>query len=375
MIDGINSLDLNAYEVRILSLSEYNSENSIFKICRQPENVRITYLNFEFHQDYSLFGYLKILFRTKNSYSILDKLRSEIRNFNPRIIHFHTGPRELHLKKFFNHKAAYVFTDHTLRVSKQDIGTFRAWILSRIFRKLYSGFHVISVSQQIQINLIEFSIPDASRKIIFLPNSLDAERFERKSGLNFSDGLKAVYLSRIEDNKGHADLIRAWSQLKDIADKKLFIVGPDHLHGAMQKLAIDLNCFESIEFTGSVADPKVILEVCNLGIFPSWKEGLPISLLEKMAMELPVIISDIPELTNIITADQNGMIFKRGNASDLAAKIRHLYKHFEKARELGRFARKTVLKDYNAERSRETLDLFYQLLVDEKTISKIDIGN
>ncbi|MBL7933196.1 MAG: glycosyltransferase family 4 protein [Bacteroidia bacterium] len=363
LIDSINGLDRNKYQAHIIALSKFNSEKSIFRICKHPENVAITYLDYHFQQDYSLFGYLKVLLRAKSSFYLLDKIIDEISAFRPDIIHFHTGPRELRLKKFFAYNAIYIFTDHTLRITREELGVFRTRLMSFIFRRLYSGFHVICVSLQIQKNLLKLSVPDPPKKIMVLPNSVDTERFKKKSRLNFSEGLKAVYVSRIDNNKGHEELIRAWAGLNDIENKQLFVVGPDHLNGKIQTLAHDLKCADSIIFTGSVSDTHAILENCNLGVFPSHKEGLPLSLLEKMSMSLPMIISDIPELRSVCTNEYDCVFFKVGDAEDIEKTIRRLYQNRDLAEKISENARKTVEEKYSAHSANKLLDDFYTSLL------------
>lgn len=364
LIDSVNGLSPDKYEIEILSLNEYNPEKSIFRICPKPENVKITYIDFEFHQDYTLLGYVKVLFRKKDAYNTFDKINSEIKTFNPRIIHFHTGPRELHLQKLFDSKAVCVFTDHTLRITKHELGVLRAKLLSRVFRKLYSGFNLITVSPQIQKNLLEYSIPDLTKRNIVLPNNVDTDRFKRKSDLNLSGELNAVYISRIDNNKGHEELIRAWAGLNDIPRRKLFLVGPDHLNGKIQKLAKELDCSDMIAFTGSVSDTREILETCNLGIFPSHKEGLPLSLLEKMSMSLPLVISDIPELRSVCTNQHDAIFYGVGNAEGLSDAIRSVYFDPELAKKLGKNARQTVLEKYSASSAHTLLDNFYTSILD-----------
>lgn len=292
-------------------------------------------------------------------------IKALVTKVNPQLIHFHTSPRELILQKFLNLNIPALFTDHLLRIGKNDLGFVKSNLLSLIFRKLYKGFHIIAVSEEIKKTLYQRNIVSKSWPIHTILNGVDVDFFHKTENSDKPEGLAAAYVSRIAEIKGHEVLIRAWANLKEISDKKLWIVGPDGLNGKIQKLAQNLDCAESIQFTGAMFDPRQILQKVNLGIFPSFKEGLPLSLLEKMAMQLPVIVAEIPELTSIITENKNGLVFKAGNSADLADKIRYLYKNAEIAKNLGREARETVVSDYNFSNNLIKLDAVYSRLLNK----------
>ncbi len=363
MLENIRNLDLRNYRIHIIALSKFDPQKTIFTLVKEIPDITITYLDFHFHPDYSLLGYYKVLRRRKDSYTELPTLLEEINNFQPQIIHFHTSPRELRLAYFFPRKATFVFTDHTLRISASDLGRLRAKLLAFLFSKLYKGFHVLAVSPQILQCLKRYKMLDPTKKSMLLCNSIDVDKYSRAQSVESIKGLRVVYVSRIDNNKGHEDLLRAWALLKHIPDKKLYLVGPDQLTGKMQELTNNLGCESSVEFTGSVADPKVILENCNIGVFPSYKEGLPLSLLEKMAMDLPVVFSDIPELEAILESGRSGISFKCGYPTDLAAKLELLYNNREQAIAFGKNARKTVEEQYNSNKTRLQLDSFYKSLL------------
>ena len=251
-------------------------------------------------------------------------------------------------------------------MGKHDLGILKTTLLALIFRKLYRGFHIITVSEEIKKTLYKKGIIKRSNPIYVISNGVNIDFFHKTENSDKPEGLVAVYISRIEKIKGHEVLIRAWAQLKDISHKKLIIAGPDGLNGKMLKLAQDLDCADSIKFVGAISDPRQLLQNVNLGIFPSLKEGLPLALLEKMSMSLPVIVSDIPELTSIISDEKNGFIFKSGDSSDLAEKIRKLYKNPALALNVGKKARASVVSHYNFSDSLKKLEAVYSKLLNQK---------
>jgi glycosyltransferase involved in cell wall biosynthesis len=137
-------------------------------------------------------------------------------------------------------------------------------------------------------------------------------------------------------------LIHAWSKLPSGIKKKLLLVGPDELNHEIHDLARKMVPDDSVVFLGEQLNIRELLAECDFAVLPSFKEGLPISLLEKMAMELPVVVSDIPELTSVIEDGVTGLIFKCGDADDLAAKLLVMIQDAALREKLGGNARSAV---------------------------------
>ncbi|PBQ32566.1 hypothetical protein CNR22_12555 [Sphingobacteriaceae bacterium] len=362
-MDCANALDPEKYSVSFISLNLFDPEKSIFKVVPLNPKIELYYFNFEFDNDYSITGYLRFITRKKESFKHFQSINELITKINPKLIHFHTSPRELILRNFLDLKVPCLFTDHLLRIGKKDLGIIKSTVLSVVFRKLYKGFHIIAVSEEIKKSLYQRSIISKKTPIHTILNGVNVDFFQRKENTTKPEGLVVVYISRIEEIKGHETLVKSWASLSDITDKKLYIAGPDGLNGKIQKLARQLDCMEDIEFTGAISDPRILLQKANLAVFPSHKEGLPLSLLEKMAMALPVIVSDIPELTSIITDAKNGLVFKKSNSSDLADKIRYLVTNPAISNALGQEARKTVVSEYNFSESLKKLESVYNKIL------------
>ena len=120
------------------------------------------------------------------------------------------------------------------------------------------------------------------------------------------------------------------------------------LKNEVEELAQKIISDNSVIFMGPQYNIASILNECDFAVFPSFKEGLPIALLEKMTMELPIIASDIPELTNIVKDLVNGLIFKCGDVNDLANKITILLQKPELRIQLGKNARKTIIERFGS---------------------------
>ena len=85
----------------------------------------------------------------------------------------------------------------------------------------------------------------------------------------------------------------------------------------------------SIFFPGWSNDIQTSLLGLDIFVLPSNWEGMPLAILEAMAMRLPIITSDIPGNADLIVNGINGLLFEANNSSDLADKIKLLIENPE----------------------------------------------
>jgi glycosyltransferase involved in cell wall biosynthesis len=105
---------------------------------------------------------------------------------------------------------------------------------------------------------------------------------------------RMLFLGRIHPKKGFDLLLPAWARLgPERKNWELVIAGPDELDhlGRVRNLARALGIEREVLFTGTVTgDTKIALYYsADLFVLPSYSEGLPMSLLEAMACEIPVV--------------------------------------------------------------------------------------
>lgn len=107
---------------------------------------------------------------------------------------------------------------------------------------------------------------------------------------------------------------------------------------------------DRVHFVGRRSDIPDILGELSLFVFSSVQEGLPVAAVEALIMGVPMIVSDIPPLLEVIGADQPkgpcAEIFVTGDENDLAAKITALLIDNPRRVELGRTASSTTLRRF-----------------------------
>tara|TARA_B110000046_G_scaffold186024_1_gene231532 strand:- start:38738 stop:39877 length:1140 start_codon:yes stop_codon:yes gene_type:complete len=337
LINLCNQLNQNKYEVHLLVLSDYLEMEKIIPLSTHVNKYIFSYA---FLESYSLSSYLKSAFSQKVTNSRSVKVTAKIKELNLDILHFHTLPRQLvigQLAQKENPRLKLVFTDHLLRISEGQYKKHQRILLTIALKRYYRSYHLIAVSKSVY-NFIRQNYLN-NKEFELLENSISINDFNRTYPITSDAPNKFIYVSRMNHHKGQNTLIEAWKKINDVNKGKLILIGPDESNGKFYEMAKEDS---SIEFTGSVPNVKDYLNNSTVAIFPSQKEGLPIALLEMMAYELPIICSNIPELTSIISDNKQGLHFMLDDVDDLASKIIFAINNKDKMISMGKNARSKV---------------------------------
>jgi L-malate glycosyltransferase len=238
----------------------------------------------------------------------------------------------------------------------------KAKLLAAIYRKVYRKFFVIAVSKKIFESHKKNKLFDDVHGHQLVLNGIETTKFcppaERPSQCR-----RVIYVSRMEATKGHDTLLDAWVLLKVPYPLELILVGGGSLLPEYQnKIKLSKPAHDVI-FTGEKSNVTELLQSSQIAVFPSFREGLPLALLEMMSCGLPVIVSDIPELKELVSNGVNCLTFRAGNQNDLLEKLLLLIGNAELRNTLGQEARAHIEKNYSNKRMRNDYDDIYQKLM------------
>lgn len=143
-----------------------------------------------------------------------------------------------------------------------------------------------------------------------------------------ADDLWVGITGRIDDWKGHAYLIAAMSQLKDLAIHLIILGGGNGRHpdfeAGIHRQVIELGLSDRITFTGFQADPSRIVRCLDIVICPSDYEPFGLVATEAMALAKPVIASATGGFLETVIPDKTGILVPTKSPDDLALAIRRL---------------------------------------------------
>lgn len=220
----------------------------------------------------------------------------------------------------------------------------------RIKRHLLKQTTIQAISQMIASRLLEAGF--RQEQIQLIPNAVDTARFNispaqqrtaRAQAFPDTD-LVAIYVGRLEAEKGVDLLIDAWAEAFAADDRvKLVLVGSGALEDALKARARTLGCAHQLEFAGRSNDVSSHLFRADISVLTSHAEGLSNTMLESMASGLPMIGSRVSGNEDFIEPGVNGWLFPAGDRQALVNCLRAAFQ-LEHARlvEMGQAARHKV---------------------------------
>ncbi|WP_073957382.1 glycosyltransferase family 4 protein [Thalassospira sp. TSL5-1] len=143
----------------------------------------------------------------------------------------------------------------------------------------------------------------------------------------------AIFVARMLWSKGLGELIAA---IRLLAEKgvhyRFLLVGDVDLANPDSATVNDLETWQKeglVEWLGKRSDIPALLQGADLAVLPSWREGLPKSLIEAAACRLAMVATDVPGCREIVRHNDTGLLVKLGDAQALADAIERLMENNE----------------------------------------------
>jgi glycosyltransferase involved in cell wall biosynthesis len=186
-------------------------------------------------------------------------------------------------------------------------------------------------------------------------------------------------MGRLVREKGFFEFFEAGAAvLKKHPEAWFMVVGDllpsdyDGRRDELKKHIARLGVQDRTVFVGMVNDPAPSLNAMDVFCLPSYREGMPISLLEAMAMELPAIATDIRGCREEVVHGETGWLVPAKQVVPLAEKIMWLLDNPDRARQMGVAGRRRVLEHFDIRRVVEhQLQIYHRLLQQKGLIPQI----
>ena len=145
---------------------------------------------------------------------------------------------------------------------------------------------------------------------------------------------RLIAVGRLKAPKDFVTLIRAFAALPEGSFEAVIVGdGPDRAAIEAEVRARGLG--ERVRLVGERSDVQALLADSDLFVLSSWSEGLPVSVLEAMAADLPVVASSVGGLAELVVDDETGILVPPGDPSALATVLGRLIGDRDLRRNLG----------------------------------------
>lgn len=146
--------------------------------------------------------------------------------------------------------------------------------------------------------------PELATRAVVIHNGINVEDFHKaqvrseadalRQSLDLPEGRVIAHIAGFRIEKGHAILLEAFALLRKVCqDVYLVFAGDGNLRSEIERRAHELGVTASVRFLGVVADVRPLLAITHCSVVPSLAETFSMAVLESMAMEVPVVATDV----------------------------------------------------------------------------------
>lgn len=215
----------------------------------------------------------------------------------------------------------------------------------------------ITVSEKLQREVLE-QIPGLDRsRIEVAPMGVDLAQWVRRAPYQppaKGGAWRLVSCGRLHRAKGHAEVVRAVALLRERGrDVRLTILGEGPARGELEALIAELKLGYSVELRGAVREGAVrqTLEASHLFVLASHDEAVGVATMEAMAMALPVVVTDVGGVAELVEQGVTGEMVPPKAPEQLAAAVERVLLYPQRALELGEAGRRRVVERFDCRRS------------------------
>jgi glycosyltransferase involved in cell wall biosynthesis len=290
----------------------------------------------------------------KPDYFAFKKIISVIDEFKPLIVHTHNINASIDgvIASVIRNTPVKIHTDHARR--------FPDKLRYMFAERIVFGFvnRIIAVTEETKKNLIRFEkIPGKKIQVIhngisgIAPSTKSQNELTRKElGLTQYQFIIGT-VARLEMQKGLIYLIRAFPQiLRGFPDSCLLITGQGSQYETLRMEAKILGIEKNVKLTGPKLEVGQIFNILDIYVLPSVWEGLPISLLEAMSSQRPIVATQVGGIPQVITDGESGILIPPACESSIALAVCALLKDSSLRTRLAQGARRRFEKEFTAAR-------------------------
>jgi glycosyltransferase involved in cell wall biosynthesis len=201
---------------------------------------------------------------------------------------------------------------------------------------MYRQYELIACNSEGTAAELRRWCPATADKLRIVDNGIPLEEFESADPAELDGSVvprltRLAFVARMHPQKDHATLLRAMTK---VPNAQLVLVGDGPLRPQLQEMAQHLEIANRVAFLGLRTDVAQVLKACDIYVHSTNSDGFGIAACEAMAAGLPVIVSDVPGLAEVV--EGAGIVFPKGDDEALARELRMLIATPDRCRQMSR---------------------------------------
>jgi glycosyltransferase involved in cell wall biosynthesis len=216
---------------------------------------------------------------------------------------------------------------------------------ARLDLKAANAAYVICVSDFTRSQLMRVSDPAHWHKFHVVRCGIDVERFAFRPPPPLGGAPRILVVARVSPEKGHLVLLQALNVLRaESVTARVQIVGSGDFLPAVRAESQRLGVDDLVDFLGELPVDEVQRRLGDADVFclPSFAEGLPVSIMEAMAIGVPVVTTFISGIPELAVHEHTALVVPAGNVEALTDALREVLTKPELRTRLASAARQAV---------------------------------
>ncbi|OGX19210.1 MAG: hypothetical protein A2Y04_00120 [Omnitrophica WOR_2 bacterium GWC2_45_7] len=253
---------------------------------------------------------------------------------------------------------AHGYTEMNRKVSAYE--KLDRWVVRHFFKK------VAVVTDKI---LSDFP----SDKRVVIANGLDIKQFQKNASQRKAvrerygiqnDEMVIATVGRLSVEKNQAMLVEAASRLtKKFPNVRFLIVGAGPEEQQLRRLITEKKLERQVILTGFIKDMPSVYSAIDIFVLTSLTEGIPLTILEAMAANVPVVATRVGGIPDLIEDEKTGLLVESRNVAELCAQLETLISDASKRNELAESASRYVRSHFSQEKMVEGYRKVYEEIV------------
>jgi colanic acid/amylovoran biosynthesis glycosyltransferase len=196
-------------------------------------------------------------------------------------------------------------------------------------------------------------------KLMIVRCALDLQSLPLRAARPEGAPVRAVCVGRLSAEKGHVGLLQAFakSRARGLTHSELVLVGDGPERERIERCIATLGLGDCVHMRGRLPEAETLAEVAqsDLLVLASFMEGLPVVLMEAMALGLPVIAPRVAGVPELVEEHVHGLLFAPAAWDELADRLHQLLSDAALRQRLGGAGRAKVESEFEITRAIEPL--------------------
>jgi len=220
----------------------------------------------------------------------------------------------------------------------------------RLAEKAASAASVVCISDFARSQVMGFAPEEVWPRLHVVHCGLDPTEFDGGEAAPAGDAFRVLCVGRLVPFKGQALLIEAIASMRRSGvDARLTLIGDGPSRNDLERRAHELGLDDAVTVAGAVGQDEIRAHYAEASAFclPSFAEGVPVVLMEAMAMRLPVVTTRVMGISELVDDGDSGILIRPGRIDELTAALGRLARDPQLRSRLGSRGREKVVAEFD----------------------------